>query len=54
MAVRVLLEHLKVPHEFIYVKYYEGESLGEAFGKVKIANSCAVIRKIFSFYLFHS
>jgi hypothetical protein len=43
VATRVLLEHLKVPYEFIYVKYYEGESLGEAFGKVKIAILCVVI-----------
>lgn len=34
VAVRILLEHLKVPYEFIYVKYYEGETLGDEFGQV--------------------
>lgn len=34
VAVRILLDHLKIPYEFIYVKYYEGETLGEEFGKV--------------------
>jgi hypothetical protein len=34
VAVRILLDQLQVPYEFIYVKYYEGETLGEEFGKV--------------------
>jgi hypothetical protein len=34
VAARTLLEHLKVPFEFVYVKYYEGETLGDEFGKV--------------------
>lgn len=37
VSVRILLEYLNIPHEFIYVKYYEGETLGDAFGKVKDA-----------------
>lgn len=34
VAVRILLEHLKIPYKFIHIKYYEGETLGEEFGQV--------------------
>lgn len=37
VSVRILLEHLKIPYEFIYVKYYEGESLLDEFAKVTIS-----------------
>lgn len=43
VSVRILLEHLKIPYEFIYVKYYEGETLGEEFGKLNPQRELPVI-----------
>ncbi|CRK90496.1 CLUMA_CG004112, isoform A [Clunio marinus] len=43
VAVRILLEHLKVPYVFRYVKYYEGETLTDDFWKLNPQREIPVI-----------